>query len=96
MDPANPTSQVGSLILKWGALHGVRSAFGILATIAFLLGSVGGVSYARRLHTDPGMLSKTASFRLIAKLQLDKEILADPDGGNSGEPSSAAALVLAG
>jgi ribosomal protein L7Ae-like RNA K-turn-binding protein len=46
-----------------------------------------------------GLLSKSASFRLIvsgdvgvkeierliAKLQLDKEILADADGGNDGQ-----------
>src|SRR6266404_7865459 len=33
-DQAGP--QTRTLILKWGALHGVRTALGVLATVAFL------------------------------------------------------------
>jgi hypothetical protein len=38
---ATATEQAGpqtrALIVKWGALHGVRTALGVLATVAFLL-----------------------------------------------------------
>ena len=37
-DPADATAQTRALIVKWGALHAVRSALGFLATIAFLWG----------------------------------------------------------
>jgi hypothetical protein len=37
---ANTTAQTRSLIVKWGNLHAVRSALGLLATIAFLLGCI--------------------------------------------------------
>ena len=40
IDPANTTPKTRALIVKWGALHAVRSALGILATIAFLLGCI--------------------------------------------------------
>jgi hypothetical protein len=40
IDSANPTPQTRSLIVKWGSLHAVRSVFGLLATIAFLLGCI--------------------------------------------------------
>jgi len=40
IDPANATQQTRALIVKWGALHGVRSALGSLATVAFLLGCI--------------------------------------------------------
>jgi Domain of unknown function (DUF1772) len=33
-------SQVRALIVKWGALHGVRTALGVLATAAFLWASM--------------------------------------------------------
>jgi len=33
-DQAGP--QIRALVVKWGALHGVRTAFGALATLAFL------------------------------------------------------------
>lgn len=39
-DPANTTPKTRGLIVKWGALHAVRSALGTLATIAFLLGCI--------------------------------------------------------
>jgi hypothetical protein len=38
IDQADAISQTRPLILKWGALHSVRSALGSLATIAFLWG----------------------------------------------------------
>ena len=34
LDQSGP--QTRALVLKWGALHGVRTAFGTLATLAFL------------------------------------------------------------
>lgn len=40
IDMANVTPQARSLIVKWGTLHAVRSVFGLLATIAFLLGCI--------------------------------------------------------
>jgi len=40
IDTANTTSQTRSLIVKWGTLHAVRSVFGLLATMAFLLGCI--------------------------------------------------------
>ena len=40
IDPANTTPKTRALIVKWGALHAVRSALGMLATIAFLLGCI--------------------------------------------------------
>jgi Domain of unknown function (DUF1772) len=40
MDPADTTRKARALIVKWGALHAVRSALGTLATIAFLLGCI--------------------------------------------------------
>jgi hypothetical protein len=36
IDPADATAQTTALIAKWGSLHGVRSALGCLATMAFL------------------------------------------------------------
>lgn len=36
IDPARATPQARALVVKWGALHAVRSALGGLATIAFL------------------------------------------------------------
>ncbi len=39
-DPADTTGKGRALIVKWGALHAVRSALGALATIAFLLGCI--------------------------------------------------------
>lgn len=36
MDPTHPGPDTRPLILKWGSLHAVRSALGVLATIAFL------------------------------------------------------------
>ena len=39
-DPAATTQQTRALIVKWGTLHGVRSALGSLAMIAFLLSCV--------------------------------------------------------
>ena len=39
-DPAKSTPQTRRLILRWGALHAVRSALGVLATLAFLWGCV--------------------------------------------------------
>jgi Domain of unknown function (DUF1772) len=42
IDPANPIPQARALIVKWGALHAVRSALGSLATIAFLFGFISG------------------------------------------------------
>jgi hypothetical protein len=35
-DPDQASPQTRALIVKWGALHGVRTALGALATIAFL------------------------------------------------------------
>jgi hypothetical protein len=40
IDPANTTPNTRKLLVKWGALHAVRSALGTLATIAFLLGCI--------------------------------------------------------
>jgi hypothetical protein len=40
IDSADAAGKARALIVKWGALHAVRSALGALATIAFLLGSV--------------------------------------------------------
>jgi hypothetical protein len=40
IDVANTTPQTRSLIVKWGTLHAVRSVFGLIATIAFLLGCI--------------------------------------------------------
>ena len=42
IDAANPVPQVRALIVKWGALHAVRSALGSLATIAFLVALISG------------------------------------------------------
>jgi Domain of unknown function (DUF1772) len=42
IDPADPVPQTRALIVKWGALHAVRSALGSLATIAFLFGCISG------------------------------------------------------
>jgi hypothetical protein len=36
--PADATSEVRELIVKWGTVHGVRSAGGTFATISFLFG----------------------------------------------------------
>jgi hypothetical protein len=41
IDPAVPPSQTRSLIVKWGKLHAVRSAFGSCAALAFLSGCAG-------------------------------------------------------
>jgi hypothetical protein len=35
-DPGKAGPQTRALIVKWGALHGVRTALGALATVAFL------------------------------------------------------------
>jgi hypothetical protein len=40
IDPADTTPRTRALIVKWGALHAVRSVVGALATIAFLLGCI--------------------------------------------------------
>jgi Domain of unknown function (DUF1772) len=40
IDPADTTPHTRALIVKWGALHAVRSVLGALATIAFLLGCI--------------------------------------------------------
>jgi hypothetical protein len=40
IDPAEATAQTRALIVKWGRLHAVRSALGLLATLAFLWGSL--------------------------------------------------------
>jgi hypothetical protein len=39
-DPARPSPQARSLVVKWGSLHAVRAALGALATLAFLWGSL--------------------------------------------------------
>jgi hypothetical protein len=39
-DTVNTTLQTRSLIVKWGTLHAVRSALGLLATMAFLWGCI--------------------------------------------------------
>lgn len=39
-DTANTTLQTRPLIVKWGTLHAVRSALGLLATVAFLWGCI--------------------------------------------------------
>ena len=40
IDPADTTPKTRALVVKWGALHAVRSPLGMLATIAFLVGCV--------------------------------------------------------
>lgn len=40
INTADATPQTRSLIVKWGRLHAVRSVFGLLATMAFLLGCI--------------------------------------------------------
>jgi hypothetical protein len=40
IDTVNTTLQTRSLIVKWGTLHAVRSALGLLATMAFLWGCI--------------------------------------------------------
>jgi hypothetical protein len=35
-EPDQSGPQTRALVVKWGALHGVRTAFGALATLAFL------------------------------------------------------------
>jgi hypothetical protein len=42
MDPTEPGPDTRPLILKWGSLHAVRSALGVLATIAFLWATLAG------------------------------------------------------
>jgi hypothetical protein len=39
-DIAAASPQTRELIIKWGGLHGVRSALGALATLAFLIGCI--------------------------------------------------------
>jgi len=39
-DAANTTPRTRPLIIKWGALHAVRSVLGLLATIAFFWGCI--------------------------------------------------------
>jgi len=39
-DVAAASPQTRELIVKWGGLHGVRSALGALATLAFLIGCI--------------------------------------------------------
>jgi hypothetical protein len=39
MDPAHVTPEARTLIVKWGSMHMVRTALGVLATLAFLWGS---------------------------------------------------------
>jgi hypothetical protein len=41
MEPAAPTPELRSLIIKWGQLHAVRSALGIAAVLMLLLASLG-------------------------------------------------------
>ena len=38
IDPAKPTPNARALVVKWGYLHAVRSALGVLATLSFLWG----------------------------------------------------------
>ena len=40
IDTANTTPQTRLLVIKWGALHAVRSVLGSLATIAFFWGCI--------------------------------------------------------
>jgi hypothetical protein len=40
IDTAKPTPQTRPLIVKWGALHAVRSVLGLLATITFFWGCI--------------------------------------------------------
>lgn len=40
IDPADTSPKTRALIVKWGALHAVRSTLGTLATFAFLLGCI--------------------------------------------------------
>jgi hypothetical protein len=37
IDATRPPPQTRALVLRWGKLHAVRSALGVLATLAFLL-----------------------------------------------------------
>jgi hypothetical protein len=37
-EPDRAGPQTRALVVKWGALHGVRTAFGALATVAFFVG----------------------------------------------------------
>jgi hypothetical protein len=41
-DPAETTPNTRKLLVKWGALHAVRSTLGTVATIAFLFGCISG------------------------------------------------------
>jgi len=40
IDAAEPIPQTRDLLIRWGNLHAVRSTFGALATLAFVMGSV--------------------------------------------------------
>ncbi len=37
-EPANANADTRALVIKWGGLHAVRSALGLAATVAFLIG----------------------------------------------------------
>jgi hypothetical protein len=37
-EPANANADTRALVVKWGGLHAVRSALGLAATVAFLIG----------------------------------------------------------
>ncbi len=39
-EPANADADTRTLVIKWGGLHAVRSALGLAATVAFLIGCV--------------------------------------------------------
>jgi hypothetical protein len=42
IDPADWSAPIRALIVKWGALHAVRSALGVFAAAAYLWGCVAG------------------------------------------------------
>jgi hypothetical protein len=39
-EPANANADTRALVVKWGGLHAVRSALGLAATVAFLIGCI--------------------------------------------------------
>jgi len=39
-EPANADASTRALVVKWGGLHAVRSALGLAATVAFLIGCI--------------------------------------------------------
>jgi Domain of unknown function (DUF1772) len=45
-EPDRAGPQTRALVVKWGALHGVRTAFGALATVAFFVGMYTALSAA--------------------------------------------------